>query len=55
MEKNIAGVKKSGKFNVLQHRQIVYFIILNSTETIFNTQFRPMSEKYIKDEYKYNR
>ena len=50
--KKYSGVKnQASSMFTTQTDSIFYYS--NSTETIFNTQFRPMSEKYIKDEYKY--
>lgn len=50
--KKYSGVKnQASSMFTTQTDSIFYYS--NSTESIFNTQFRPMSEKYIKDEYKY--
>ena len=50
--KKYSGVKNQASSMFTTQTDSIFFYSY-STDIIFNTQYRPMSEKYIKDEYKY--
>lgn len=50
--KKYSGVKNQASSMFTTQTDSIFFYSY-STDVIFNTQYRPMSEKYIKDEYKY--